>query len=277
MSPIALGASLSALAAAGEGEGHFPPKVSDFWQPLITFGHIGDMTIALTRSMVTATIAVVVLSIWLVLTTRRAAVVPSKGQWFTELFYNFVRNDIAKDSIGGREFLKFVPLLFALFMFILLTNLFGVVPGIQMPTMARVGFPIGLTLVVYVVYHWIGIKKQGGLGKYIAWMIPEGIPGWLLPLIVPLELLTFFITRPLTLALRLFGNMFAGHMLLVVFVIGGFELLTSGNIGYALVAIPTWLLAILMTAFEVLVQALQAFVFTLLAASYIGGALADDH
>ncbi|BDZ57239.1 hypothetical protein GCM10025872_08960 [Barrientosiimonas endolithica] len=106
---------------------------------------------------------------------------------------------------------------------------------------------------------------------------PPGIPGWLLPLIAFLELMTFFITRPLTLALRLFGNMFAGHMLLLVFIVGGVELFLADSIALKLVAIPAWLMAVVMTAFEALIQFLQAYVFTLLAASYIGGALADDH
>jgi F-type H+-transporting ATPase subunit a len=89
--------------------------------------------------------------------------------------------------------------------------------------------------------------------------------------------MTFFITRPVTLALRLFGNMFAGHMLLVVFILGGWTLLQQDSIGLKLVAIPAWLMAVVMTGFEALVQFLQAYVFVLLAASYIGGALADDH
>lgn len=273
MSSIALGASVTALAtAAGEGDSHFPPSPADFWQPMFSLGPV-----VVTRPMLTALLSLVVLSVWLVLATRRAAVVPRKAQWITEGFYNFVRNNIARDMIGTQEFMRFVPLLFALFMFILLNNLFGIIPGIQMPTMARIGFPIALTLVVYVVYHWVGIKKQGGLGRYLKWMIPGGIPAWLLPLIIPLELMTYFITRPLTLALRLFGNMFAGHMLLVVFIVGGWELFTSGNLFYQIVAFPSWILGAIMTAFELLIQVLQAFVFTLLAASYIGGALADEH
>lgn len=173
--------------------------------------------------------------------------------------------------------MRFVPLLFSLFVFILLNNWMGIIPPFQNPTMARVGFPIALTLFVYVVYHYVGIKKHGGFGKYIKWMIPPGVPGWLLPLIVPLELLTFFITRPVTLSLRLFGNMFAGHMLLVVFILGGWELFNQDAIGLKFVAIPAWIMAAIMTAFEALVQFLQAYVFVLLAASYIGGALADDH
>lgn len=277
MSPITLGASLGTLATAADGEGHFPPAVSDFWQPFWRLGEVGGQSFVITRPMIVATLVFIALSLWLVPIARRASVVPSKGQWLVEQIYDFVRNGVARDMIGTHDFLRFVPLLFALFTFILLSNLAGIIPGIQMPVMARVGFPIALTLIVYVVYHWVGIKKQGGFFSYIKWMIPPGIPSWLLPLIVPLELMTFFITRPLTLALRLFGNMFAGHMLLVVFIVGGWELFTSGNIGFALVAIPAWIMAIIMTAFEVLIQGLQAFVFTLLAASYIAGALADDH
>ena len=278
MSPIALGALASGLAAAGEGGGsHFPPDPSDFWQPLVRFGQVGDMTLAITRPMVVALLVAGALSWWLVATTRRAAIVPSKGQWFTEQVYDFVRNNVARDMIGSKDFLRFVPFLFALFTFILLNNVVGIIPPFQMPTMARVGFPVALTILVYLLYHWIGIRKQGGLGKYLASLIPSGIPAWLLPLIIPLELMTYFITRPLTLALRLFGNMFAGHMLLVVFIVGGFELFTSGNPAYMLAALPAWLIGVVMTAFELLVQVLQAFVFTLLAASYLGDALADAH
>src|SRR5690606_11164243 len=107
-------------------------------------------------------------------------------------------------------------------------NWAGIIPPIQMPTMARVGFPIALTVVVYVVYHWIGFKKHGGVG-YFKFMLPSGLPAWIRPAILVLEMIAFFITRPLTLALRLFGNMFAGHMLLVVFIVGGWELFQAGG------------------------------------------------
>ena len=90
---------------------------------------------------------------WLVASTRKAAVVPSKGQWITEQVYGLVRNSIAKDVIGSHDFLKFVPLLFTMFTLILVNNLFGIIPPIQYPTMSRIGFPMALTLIVYVVYH----------------------------------------------------------------------------------------------------------------------------
>jgi F-type H+-transporting ATPase subunit a len=272
----ALGTTLAALSTAGEGESHFPPSADEFWQPLIVLGQIGHQTIAITRPMVVMTLTVIGICVWLVTTSRRAAIVPSKGQWFTEQVYNFVRNDVARDMIGTKDFMKFVPMLFSMFVLILVNNWMGIIPPVQMPTMGRIGFPIALVLVVYVVYHWIGIKKHG-LGGYFKMMIPPGLPGWLVPFILLLELLTFFVTRPLTLALRLFGNMFAGHLLLAVFIVGGAQLFASDAIGLKFVAIPAWILAFVMTLFEALVQFLQAYIFVLLAASYLGGALADEH
>lgn len=270
----ALSPVLSALPMSGEGDGHFPPEPQDFWQPLFAIPGTGFY---FTRSMAAIAFSAILLSWWLVRTTRNVSVVPSRGQHYTELVYNFIRNDIAKDSIGAKDFLRFVPLLFALFVFILLNNLFGIIPPIQMPTMSRVAYPIALTAIVYVVYHWVGIKKHHGIVNYIKWMIPPGLPAWLLPLVVPLELMTFFINRPLTLALRLFGNMFAGHMLLVVFIVGGWELFTSDSIGLKFVALPAWLMAVVMTLFEALIQFLQAYVFVLLAASYFSDAVSGEH
>ena len=257
-----------------EGESHFPPTPGDFWQPLFA---IPGTEYYFTRPMLLMAIATGLLMVGLFLTTRRAAIVPGKGQWLTEQVYNFARNGIARDMIGSKDFMPFVPFLFSLFVFILLNNAFGIIPPFQNPTMARIGFPIGLTLIVYVVYHWVGLRKAGGVGRYIGGMLPSGLPGWIKPFILFLELITFFITRPLTLALRLFGNMFAGHMLLVVFIVGGWYLFKTFEPGLMLVALPAWILGALLTVFEALIQFLQAYVFTLLAASYIGGALADEH
>ncbi len=275
MSLIALGAHPGILAAA-EGESHFPPSPSDFWQPMWYFGHIGDMTLAITRPMVVLVIVFLLLTSWLLWSTRKAAIVPGKAQWLTEGLYGFVRNNIAQDMIGTKHFMRFVPLLFALFMFILVSNLMAVTPGVQMPPTARIGIPIALTLFVYCVYHWVGIKQNGGIGGYLKHMVPPDVPGWLKPALFVLEIITYFITRPLTLAMRLFGNMFAGHLLLVVFIVGGWELFQAGGL-MSVAAIPAWIMGIVFTGFEMLIQFLQAFVFTLLAASYIAGALAEEH
>ena len=270
MSLNALAAPVATFASA-EGDGEFHTPTPDiFWTPLFEVGGL-----VVTEQIVWGLVSVLLLSVVMVQLSKRAAVVPTKGQWLMEGFYNFSRNGIARDMIGSREFLRFVPLLFTLFSLILVNNLFGIMPPIMFPTMSKIGFPIALTLVVYVVYHAIGIKKHG-LGGYFAHMLPAGLPGWIKPVIFVLELITYFITRPLTLALRLFGNMFAGHMLIVLFVSAGAYFLTQGVL-FKLLSVPTFAMAAVMTLFEGLVQFLQAYVFTLLSASYIAGALADDH
>ena len=143
--------------------------------------------------------------------------------------YNFVRNTIGRDIIGTKDFLQFVPLLFTLFTLILVNNVFGIVPFVQFPTMSRVGIPIVLTLIVYVVYHTVAIRRKHGVLPYMKSLIPPGLPGWLKPILFVLEFLTYFVIRPLTLALRLFGNMLAGHLMLLVFILGGEYLLLHGD------------------------------------------------
>ena len=270
MSLNVLGA-ISLAAEGGKGEGFHAPTPAEFYQPLI--GH-GDF--AITRPMVVLAISVALISWFLVATTKRAAVVPGKGQWVTENAYNFVRNGVARDIIGSHDFLKFVPLLFSMFMLILVNNLFGIIPPIQYPTMSRIGFPIALTLLVFVIYHAVGIRKNG-VGGHLKHMIPPGLPKGIYVLIIPLELLTYFVTRPLTLALRLFGNMFAGHMLLLLFITGGEYMLIHGGLGLKVAGVGSFGMAFVLTAFEGLIEFLQAYIFTLLAATYIAGSLADEH
>ena len=129
---------------------------------------------------------------------------------------------------------------------------------------------------IYPVFHYVGVKKHG-IGKYIKdIMFMPGVPKAAYILITPLELLTFFLVRPLTLSLRLFANMFAGHLLLLVFILGG-EHLLQGVIGLKLISPFAFSIGIVLTFFEFMVQCLQAYIFTLLTALYIAGALADEH
>ena len=263
---------MSALLAASE-DGFEAPTTASFWQPL--FGT--DGTWAVTRSSVVILLSVALIALWLLATTRRMAVVPGKAQFFTESVYGLVRNSVARDIIGSRDFLKFVPLLFSMFVLILVNNLFGVIPPVQFPTMSRIGFPAALALIVFVVYHFVGIRRMG-VGGYFKHMIPPGVPTWVLGLLVPLELITYFFTRPVTLALRLFGNMFAGHLLLVLFITGGeYLMFHAGSAGLIPAGALSFVMAFVMTIFELLVEFLQAYIFVLLAALYIAGSLADEH
>jgi F-type H+-transporting ATPase subunit a len=257
--------------ASADGSGFQSPTAKEFYQPLLF-----DGPLAITRPAVVLLLSVGLIAWFLIATTKRAAIVPSKGQWVTESAYGFVRNGIARDIIGSKDFLRYVPLLFSIFVIILVNNLFGVIPPIQYPTMSRIGIPIALTLVVYVTYLYIGIKRVG-VGAYFKNLVPGGLPGWIVPFIFVLEVITFFITRPLTLALRLFGNMFAGHLLLVLFITGGEYMLIHGGPGIKVAGVGSFIMAFVLTVFEMLIEFLQAYIFTLLAAMYIAGSLADEH
>ncbi len=262
---------MSSLLAAAADSGFEAPGPPDFWQPLV-----GDGALALTRASVVLVFSVVALVWFFVMVTRRMAVVPGRAQFAAEGVYGLVRNSIARDIIGSHDFLRFVPLLFSLFTVIFLNNLFGVMPFIQFPTFSRLAFPIALTLVVFVVYHTVALQRKGFMG-YMRSLVPPGLPGWLVPYMWFLEFITYFITRPLTLALRLFGNMFAGHLMLLVFTLGGQYLLLHSSGILKVAGVLSFAFTIVMSFFEILIEFLQAYVFTLLAALYIAGSLADEH
>lgn len=250
------------------------PGTSDFWWPLVG----GDSNWALTRPSVIMILSVVLIIAVYMVGTRNLKLVPSKGQWLLETSYDFVRNTIAKDIIGTKNFKPFLPLLFSLFTVILLNNFAGFIPFIQYPTTARIAFPIVLTAIVYVVYHVTAIRHKGGFGKYLGSLTPAGLPGWLVPIMWVLEFLTYFFIRPLTLALRLFGNMMAGHLMLLVFIVGGqYLLLHIDSFAIKGAGVLSIAFAVLMSFFELLIQFLQAFIFTLLAALYIADACSDGH
>ena len=253
-----------------EGEGFVPPSARDFELPPI----FGD-NVFTTKPIFLAFLSVILISIFFLAASRKAAIVPTKLQFAGESVYAFVRDGLARDILGP-EFMRFVPYLFTLFTFVLVNNLFGIVPLLQFPTFSRVGFAYALAIITYLVYHYVGVKKQG-LGHYlkgIAFM--PGVPKPVYILLTPIEIATFFIVRPFTLGLRLFANMFAGHLLLLVFILGG-EHLLQGVIGLKLVSPFAFTMGIVLTFFEFMVQCLQAYIFTLLTALYIAGSLADEH
>ena len=258
----------TAVLAAEQFE---PPSAPDFWQPLV-----GDGAFALTRPMILIVLSVIALALVMMAVTRRLAVVPGKGQYRVEGVYGLVRNSIARDIIGQEHFKPYLPLLFTLFTLILLNNLFGIIPFLQYPTMSRIGFPLALALAVYVVYLVAGVRRRGATG-FVKSLVPPGLPWWVVPVVFVLEAVTFLITRPVTLTLRLFGNMFAGHILLLLFALGGEFLLLHGEGFIKVVSIPAFLMFFLFTAFEILIAFLQAYVFILLASVYIAEIYSDAH
>jgi F-type H+-transporting ATPase subunit a len=189
----------------------------------------------------------------------------------------FVRNSIARDTIG-HDFRRYVPLLIALFSFVLVNNLWGVFPLTLMPTAAHVGWAYGLAGLVWVIYNGIGIRKWGAFGYLKHVTIPPGVPTWMWPIVIPLEFLSNIIVRPATLSLRLFANMFAGHLLVLVFVLGGeYLILHSDPIVNKVAGVFSLAFSIAIFGLELFVQSLQAYIFTMLTAQYISSATAEEH
>ena len=239
----------------------------------------GDQVL-LTKASLLLVLAGIIVLVFFLATSSRRALVPSRAQFFGEQAYDFVRTGIARDSIGSHDFQKYVPLLVTTFFFILVNNLFGLIPFIQFAPFSRAGFAYALAALIWIVYNGVGISRHG-LGGYLRRQtIPAGVPTWILPLLIPLEFLSNILIRPVTLSLRLFANMFAGHLLLLLFATGGeYMLIHATGPQYILkpAGILSFVLGIAVGFLEVVVSTLQAYVFTLLAAQYISGALADEH
>jgi F-type H+-transporting ATPase subunit a len=221
--------------------------------------HIGRLDVSYTNSALLMTIVVVLVTALLVLGTRKRALVPGRWQSLAEMSYEFVADMIDTNvGQGGREFFPFV---FTLFMFILFANFLGMIPYSYTVT-SQIVVTFALAAVVFIGVTIIGIVRHGF--HFLRLFVPQGVPAVLLLLLVPIELLSYFI-RPFTLAIRLFANMLAGHTMLAIF--AGF----AASIG--LLGILPMGIDILLVALEVLVAALQAYVFAILTCLYLSDAI----
>lgn len=269
MSPVALeGCHLNS------GCGFPAPSAEIFFlQPYATLS-IGPVDFTISKSMILVGLVALMVMTFFLAAFRKPKVVPGKLQSLGEMGFTFVRDQIAREVIG-KDGDKFVPFLTSIFFFVWLSNLMGVIPGAQFPVMSNLGFPVALTLMVYLTYVVLGFKHQG-IHFVLDAAFPPGVPKAMYVLLTPLELLQLFVTRPVTQAIRLFANMFAGHLLITTFTVGAWYLLSPSLIG-ALGSATSFLVTVVLTGFEMFIQALQAFIFTLLTAVYIGGSLHAEH
>ena len=206
--------------------------------------------------------------------SSKSALVPRGVQNLAESVVDFVRNGIIEQTLG-HDGMKYLPFLTSMFCFIFFANIFEVIPGIQFPAPARMAIPLFMALLVWVIYNVQGVRAQG-LGAYFkSQTIPPGVPKPLLPLVALIEFVSNFIVRPFSLAVRLFANELAGHLLLVTFATLSATLWTAKPLAIIL-PLPAIML-VLLTGFEVLVAVLQAFICTILTAVYIGAATHPEH
>lgn len=242
-----------------------------------TFVYPGIGGSFVTKPMLIIVLACLVVAVFFYLAARRAQRVPGKLQFAGESAYGFVRNSIALDAIG-KEGMRFVPYLAALFFFLAASNIAGIIPFLQFPATSRIAFPLFLAVISWAIFMSVGIRRAGFVRYFKDMMFPAGIPWPVYILLAPIEFFSTVIVRPVTLCLRLTFNMFAGHLVLVLFILGGDYLVFeySGFVGIAAGSVSL-LGSIVLTFFEGFVQLLQAYVFTLLSALYIGGALLEEH
>jgi F-type H+-transporting ATPase subunit a len=252
------------------GCGYPAPSITDFYfKPIFTIG-----SFQFTKPMLLAIVSGAIVVTFFFVAFRKPKIVPRGAQNVGELGVLFVRDQILRPQLG-KEGDKYLPFLVSIFFFVWVMNLFGIIPLIDFPATSRIAFPAGLAFIVWVTYITIGMRAKGPIGYFRAMAIPQGAPWWILPLLAPIELFSNLLVRPFTLTIRLMANMLAGHLLLLVFGVASWYLF-SASIGL-LYATTSFLLTIILTGLEVLIQALQAFIFATLTAFYIADAKQTAH
>jgi F-type H+-transporting ATPase subunit a len=221
--------------------------------------------------MLLTTVVVLALFLW---AFRAPKLVPSGLQNVLEAYVEFIRDQLAIEVIGPAGAI-WTPYLATLFIFVFAASVIEVIPGVQFPVTSRMAVPIFLAVLSWVLFNAAGIRAKG-VGAYFKEIVrPPGVPIAVLPLVAPIEFAATIIFRPFTLALRLWANLFAGHLLLTVFYLATAYLLQPQIT--ALFASASLLMSIVLTGLEVFVAVLQAYVFTILTAVYIAGAVSAEH
>ncbi len=238
--------------------------------PLFRLGKIGPYEIVFTNSALFMLIAVAIIAALMLLPTAGRALVPGRLQSLAEISYEFVANTIR--STAGAEGMMYFPLVFSLFMFILVANVMGLIPGAFTVT-SHIIVTAALAALVFLTVLVVGFWRHGL--HFLKIFVPSGVPMYILPLVVVIEVFSF-IMRPISHSVRLFANMLAGHITLKVF--GGFVIMlaSAGLVGWLGAALPV-LMIVALTALELLVAFLQAYVFAILTCIYLNDALHPGH
>jgi F-type H+-transporting ATPase subunit a len=256
-------------------EGFHAPGIEEFEWPNIINLHLFGINLGINR--VVLQMFLVALVVWLLffLAFRTPKLVPSGLQNVMESLVDFIRNQIVLENIGP-DGLRFLPYLTTLFVFIFFGNLGGVLPLISFPLNGRMALPAVMAIFSLLLFISVGISQQGFLHYFRNALFPPGVPAPIYLLLTPIELVSTFVVRPVTLAIRLLANMIAGHLILSVFFVATGYMLTSMNIS-TLFGVGALVFSVALVAFELFVAALQAYVFTILSAVYIAGALEPEH
>jgi len=238
---------------------------------LFPVAKIGNTEIAFTNSAAFMLLAVIALTAFLILGTSKRSLVPSRLQSAAELSYEFVATTVR--SSAGHEGMRFFPFVFTLFMFVLCLNVFGLIPFAFTVT-SHIIITAAMAITVFLIVIIYGLYRNGF--HFFNIFVPKGVPIYILPLIVAIEILSF-ISRPISHSVRLFANMLAGHITLQVF--AGFIILLGTGLGVIgwIAGILPFLLVVILFALEALVAFLQAYVFAILTCIYMNDAIHPGH
>jgi F-type H+-transporting ATPase subunit a len=270
--PVTGDVAVRATATGGchifSGCGYPAPGLNNFeFRPLFTIG-----SFHFTKPMLIAVLCGLAVIVFFWVAFAKPRLIPGRTQSLGEMAVLAVRDQILRPALGkkGDQYLK---LIVPMFFFILLMNLMELIPLFQFPGMSRIGFVWPLVGIVYILYWYLGFKTKGFFGYFRSW-IPSA-PLFILPILIPIEILKYVVIQPFTLGVRLFGNMFAGHLLLSIFMVATWYL-ASLSVGL-LYAAGSLFMVFFVFLLELLVDVLQAFIFTTLTATYIADSLEYGH
>ncbi|MEY9854026.1 F-type H+-transporting ATPase subunit a [Leifsonia sp. EB41] len=264
--------NLLVQASSSDGGSFQGPSINEFFPPtLFTIGGL-----EFNRIVVVRLIALVVLILVFWLGTRKMTIVPRRFQSVVEMGLDFVRVNIGEDLLGRKDGRRFLPLLTTIFFMVLFFNLTGAIPFLNIAGTSVIALPLLLAVVAYVTFIYAGIKKSPK-NFFKNSLFPPGVPPFLYIIVTPIEFISTFVLRPITLTLRLLMNMVVGHLLLVLFFTATSFFFFEVGGWWALFGVGTFAFGFAFTLFEILVAVLQAYVFALLTAVYIQLAVAEEH
>ncbi len=266
------------LLAAAKGEGFHVPSVTELFgfKPLASF-HLGGLTLNITALTIFMFATVGLVALLFVAAFSNPRVVPGGLQNALEGGIGFVRENIVLPTIGP-DGEKWMPLLTSMFFFVFSLNFLEVVPGIQIPVTSHMAFPAMLAILAWFLFNAVGIKEQGFLGYFKGALFPPGVPKPVYIILTPIEFFSTFIVRPLTLAVRLFANMMAGHVMLTIFFLATAFFLYRADAPLLMILAPfPFVMSVILIGFEIFIGAIQAFIITILTAVYIAGAAHPEH
>ena len=250
-----------------------PPTTHLFnWPNIDAFG-----SLAINKIVLIFIVGAIITLGFFIAASRKKSLVPTGIQNVAEVVVDFVENGIIMQTMGPQG-LPFAPFLLTIFSFIFSLNMIGLLPIVQLPPNSRIALPMFMAVVVWLIYNYQGIAKNGIVGYFRHIMFPPGVPWYIFPILTPINLISDLLVRPFALMVRLFANMFAGHLILVSFGALCVALFDATKVG----AVLPYALLIALTGFELLVAFLQAYIFTILAAVFTSLAIghpehAEEH